>query len=74
MVKFNLLIFFGLVAAITTLKKNSIPLFWSLPTNHLMSPKFGNILGSFGLTTLAQPFIFYHLCIIFLVYLCHLYE
>ena len=30
-----------------------------------MSPKFGNILGSFGLTTLAQPFIFHNLCIIF---------
>jgi len=30
-----------------------------------MSPKFGNILGSFGLIILAQSFIFHNLCIIF---------
>lgn len=41
---------------------------------HMMSPKFGNILGSFGLIILVQSFIFHNLCIIFLVCLCHLYE
>jgi len=31
----------------------------------LMSPKVGNISGSFGLIILAQSFIFHNLCIIF---------
>ena len=31
----------------------------------VMSPKFGNILGSFGLIILVQSFIFHNLCIIF---------
>jgi len=35
----------------------------------VMSPNFGNILGSFSLTTLAQPFIFHDLCIIFSIFM-----
>jgi len=31
----------------------------------MMSPKFGNISGSFGLIIHAQSFIFHNLCIIF---------
>jgi len=31
----------------------------------VMSPKFGNISGSFGLIIHAQSFIFHNLCIIF---------
>jgi len=38
---------------------------WKKCVAKVMSPKFGNILGSFGLIILVQSFIFHNLCIIF---------